>query len=105
MAAPDPKVHLKTSYYSVGEGDGSVEVCAQVTTNQFQNEVRVGYFTTFGSATGKKPCTINYKHLHSSIAEMLALTVYYTVFPFQTQMIFLVLLVPCHSRGMSLSPV
>ena len=55
---PDPRLHLKTSYYSVGEGDGSVDVCAQVTTNQFDNEIRCDYFTTFGSAAGKKLLSI-----------------------------------------------
>ena len=58
VEVPDPKVHLKTSYYSVGEGDGSIDVCVQVTTDQFDNEIWCDYFTSFASATGKKLLSI-----------------------------------------------
>ena len=52
VIVPDPMVRFNTSYYSVDEGDGSVEVCIQVTTDQFDNSVQVGYQTTPGSASG-----------------------------------------------------
>lgn len=49
---PEPSVHLKSNYYSVGEGEGTLEVCAEVTTNQFDGNFQVKYVTIGGSAKG-----------------------------------------------------
>ncbi|CAI8052156.1 hypothetical protein GBAR_LOCUS28548, partial [Geodia barretti] len=51
VVVPDPTVRLNTSYYSVGEGDGSIEVCAHVTTDQFNNTIQADYVTSAGSAS------------------------------------------------------
>ena len=55
VVVPDPTVRLKASYYSVGEGGGSVEVCAEVTTDQFDSTIEADYVTSPGSATGGTP--------------------------------------------------
>ena len=52
VEVPDPTVRLKSSYYSVSEGDSSVEVCVEVTTDQFDDTFDVDYLTTPASATG-----------------------------------------------------
>ena len=52
VEVPDPKVRLSTGYYLVSEGDGSIEVCAQVTTDQYDNTIQADYVTTPGSASG-----------------------------------------------------
>ena len=48
-----PKVYLKNNYYSVNEDDGIIEVCAHVTTDEFDHTVNCDYLTTAGSAAGK----------------------------------------------------
>lgn len=48
-----PKVYLKNNYYSVNEDDGSIGVCAQVTTDEFDHTVNCDYLTTAESAAGK----------------------------------------------------
>ena len=53
VVVPDPTVRLNTSYYSVGEGDGIIEVCAHVTTDQFDNTIQADYVTSAGSASGR----------------------------------------------------
>ena len=45
-------VHWEERYYSVGEGDGSVEVCAELSTLQFTGTVEVDYATVADSAEG-----------------------------------------------------
>lgn len=47
-------MHLITGYYSAGEGDGSIEICAQVTTDRFDHTIQFDYLTIAGSATGEK---------------------------------------------------
>jgi hypothetical protein len=47
---PEPTVRLQNNYYTVGENDGGVEVCAEVTTDQFEGTVQANYMTTGGSA-------------------------------------------------------
>ena len=59
---PDPTVRMKSSYYSVGEGDGSVEVCAEVTTDQFDSTFDTDYVTSAGSATGIDQLTHKFSH-------------------------------------------
>ena len=49
---PEPTVRLQNNYYTVGENDGGVEVCAEVTTDQFEGTVQANYMTTGGSAKG-----------------------------------------------------
>ena len=49
---PEPTVHLQSNYYAVSEGDGSIEVCAEVTTNQFEGTFQAIYMTSGGSAKG-----------------------------------------------------
>lgn len=53
VEVPDPVVHLQSNYYSVGEGDGSVEICAEVSTDQFDETLQANYETSQGSAEGK----------------------------------------------------
>ena len=45
-------VHWQDSYYSVIEADGSVEVCAELSTLQFEGNVQVNYSTVGDSAEG-----------------------------------------------------
>lgn len=52
IVVPEPTVRLKSNYYSVGEGDGSLEVCAEITTDQFDGNFQANYVTTSGSAEG-----------------------------------------------------
>ena len=49
---PDLVVLWEERYYSVGEGDGSVEVCAELSTLQFTGTVEVDYATVADSAEG-----------------------------------------------------
>ena len=49
---PDLVVHWEERYYSVGEGDGGVEVCAELSTLQFTGTVEVDYATVADSAQG-----------------------------------------------------
>jgi len=49
---PEPRLYLQQSFYSVSEADGSVEVCAEVTTQQFEGSIQVNYTTAGGSAEG-----------------------------------------------------
>ena len=49
---PQPKLYLQQSFYSASEADGSAEVCAEVTTQQFEGSIQVNYSTAGGSAEG-----------------------------------------------------
>ena len=53
---PEPTVHMQSNYYTVNEGDGSIEVCAEVTTDQFEGTFEANYITTEGSAKGLILC-------------------------------------------------
>ena len=52
LVIPQPAVHLHRNYYTVGESDGIIEVCAEVTTNQFEGNLIANFVTTEGSAKG-----------------------------------------------------
>ena len=52
MVIPELTVHWQESYYSTSEADGSVEVCAELSTLQFDGNVEVNYATISGSAEG-----------------------------------------------------
>ena len=52
MSVPQLAIHMQKSFYSVSEADGSVEVCAEVTTQQFEGSIQVNYSTAGGSAEG-----------------------------------------------------
>ena len=52
VSVPQLAIHMQKSFYSVSEADGSVEVCAEVTTQQFEGIVQVNYTTAGGSAEG-----------------------------------------------------
>ena len=55
VVVPELTVHWHRSYYSASEADGSVVVCAELSTLQFEGSVQV-HFATFGdSAKGNKP--------------------------------------------------
>ena len=49
---PELTVHWQESYYSTSEADGSVEVCAELSTLQFDGNVEVDYATISDSAEG-----------------------------------------------------
>ena len=49
VVLPQLTVHWQESYYSVIEADGSVEVCAKLSTLQFEGSVQFDY-TTFGDS-------------------------------------------------------
>ena len=49
---PDLTVHWQESYYSASETDGSVELCAELSTVQFEGSVQVDYGTVGDSAKG-----------------------------------------------------
>ena len=49
---PDPTVRLVSSYFSVGEGDDSIEICAEVTTDQFDDTFEADYVASSASAEG-----------------------------------------------------
>ena len=49
---PEPTVRLQSNYYSIGEGDGSLEVCAEVTTDQFDGNFQANYVTIGDGAEG-----------------------------------------------------
>ena len=53
---PELVVSWEERYYSVSEGDGSVEVCAALSTLQFTGNVEVDYTTVADSAEGTQ-CT------------------------------------------------
>jgi hypothetical protein len=48
----DLAVHWQENYHSASEGDGPVELCAEVSTLQFEGSVQVNYATFSGSAEG-----------------------------------------------------
>ena len=52
VVVPDPTVRLVSSYFSVDEGAGSLEICAEVTTDQFDGNFEADYITSAGSAEG-----------------------------------------------------
>ena len=52
IVIPEPTVRLQSNYYAVGEGDGSLQICAEVTTDQFEGNFQANYMTTGGSAKG-----------------------------------------------------
>ena len=52
IVIPEPAVHLQSNYYAISEGGGSIEVCAEVTTDQFEGTFQAIYMTTGGSAKG-----------------------------------------------------
>ena len=54
---PEPTVHLQSNYYAVSESDGSLDVCAEVTSNQFEGTFQANYVTIGGSAKGLRTCT------------------------------------------------
>ena len=45
-------VHWQESYYSTSESNGHVELCAELSTLQFEGSVQVDYTTFSGSAEG-----------------------------------------------------
>lgn len=49
---PEPTVHLQSNYYTVSEDSGSLEVCAEVTSDQFDGNFQANYATSEGSAEG-----------------------------------------------------
>lgn len=52
VVVPEPTVHLQSNYYSVSEDSGSLEVCAEVTSDQFDGNFEADYATAGGSAEG-----------------------------------------------------
>jgi len=52
VVVPQPGLYLQQRLYSVSEADGSVEVCVEVTTRQFEGSIQVNYSTVGGSAEG-----------------------------------------------------
>ena len=54
VVIPQLTVHWQKNYYSVSEADGSVEVCAELSTLQFEGNVQVNYATFDGSAEGNR---------------------------------------------------
>ena len=66
VVIPELTVHWEENYYSTSEADGSVEVCAELSTLQFDGNVEVDYATISGSAEGV--CIHVYvfvlKHIH-----------------------------------------
>ena len=55
VVVPELTVHWQESYYSASEADGSVEVCAELSTLQFTGSVEVNYATVADSAAGYLP--------------------------------------------------
>lgn len=51
---PQLTVHWQKNYYSVSEADGSVEMCAELSTLQFEGNVQVNFATFDGGAVGNK---------------------------------------------------
>ena len=49
---PELVINWEERYYSVSEADGSVEVCAELSTLQFTGTVEVNYATVADSAEG-----------------------------------------------------
>ena len=54
VVVPQLTVHWQKNYYSVSEADGSVEVCAELSTLQFEGNVQVNYATFDDSAEGNR---------------------------------------------------
>lgn len=52
VVIPELTVHWEENYYSTSEADGSVEVCAELSTLQFDGNVEVDYATISDSAEG-----------------------------------------------------
>lgn len=52
MVIPDLTVYWQESYYSASEADGSIEVCAELSTLEFVGNVQVDYATVGDSAEG-----------------------------------------------------
>ena len=48
----EPTVCVHSNYYSVGEGDGSLEVCAELTTDQFDGNFQANFVTIGDRAEG-----------------------------------------------------
>ena len=59
MKEPQLAIRMQQNFYSVMESNGSVEVCAEVTTQQFEGSIQVNYSTASSSAGG----LCNYIHL------------------------------------------
>ena len=49
---PELTIYWQENYYSASEADGSVEVCAELSTLQFTGSVEVNYATIADSAKG-----------------------------------------------------
>ena len=52
IVIPEPAVHLQSNYYAISESGGSIEVCAEVTTDKFEGTFQAIYMTAGGSAKG-----------------------------------------------------
>ena len=52
MVIPDLSVYWQERYYSASEADDSVELCAELSTLQFEGSFQVDYATFGGSAKG-----------------------------------------------------
>ena len=65
VVIPELTVHWQESYYSASETDGSVEVCAELSTLQFEGSVQVDYATVGDSAEGVRIVF----PLHTSVGE------------------------------------
>ena len=52
VVVPELTVHWQESYYSTSETTGSVEMCAELSTLQFDGNVEVNYATFGDSAKG-----------------------------------------------------
>jgi len=53
---PAANITLQQSDHTVGEGDGSVTVCAELTTGNLERNVTVYLTTADGTATGEYIC-------------------------------------------------
>ena len=54
VVVPELTIHWQKGYYSTSETDGSVELCAELSTLQFEGNVQVNYATFGDSAKGNK---------------------------------------------------
>lgn len=66
---PEPTVHLQSNYYTVSEDSGSLEVCAEVTSDQFDDNFEADYVTSEGSAEGLY-ILVTYRHSHIYLSSM-----------------------------------
>lgn len=48
----DPMVGLQSNYYAVNEGDGSIEICAEITPTPSEGNILIGYSTIGATAEG-----------------------------------------------------